>query len=383
MKLLFITNVCTHYRVKTFELLARRLPVEFLFFSQGGERYWQPGLHGRVGGDFPHEYLHGFRLGPVDIAPSLVTRILRTDADVVLKCIMGRWALPAAYLATRWRGKPFVLWTGVWADLTTSFHRWTAPLRRYLYRHADAIVVYGEHVRRYLTDGGVEPEKIFIAAHALDNAVYNRPVTSAERAECRAALGLPDRRVVLYVGRFDEQKGLKYLVEAARCLNDPALTLLFVGGGERQAELARLCHEAGVAACFAGVAPTHELYRYYAIADVFVLNSITTPYGRETWGLVINEAMNQGTPVIASTAVGAAAGGLVRHGETGLVVPERNPAALAEALRQLLTDREQARQIGEAGRREVAQWTNERMVEGFAAAAEYALRVCRRRRGAA
>jgi glycosyltransferase involved in cell wall biosynthesis len=83
--------------------------------------------------------------------------------------------------------------------------------------------------------------------------------------------------------------------------------------------------------------------------------------------------MNQGIPVIASTAVGAAAGGLVRNGETGLVVPEGSVAGLSVALRRILTDSDLALRLRNAGRREVAQWTNDRMTEGFVSAANYAL----------
>ncbi len=70
---------------------------------------------------------------------------------------------------------------------------------------------------------------------------------------------------------------------------------------------------------------------------MLVLPSVTTPRFREPWGLVLNEAMAAGTAVVATTAVGAAAGGLVLDGETGLVVPERDHAALAAALDRLKT----------------------------------------------
>jgi glycosyltransferase involved in cell wall biosynthesis len=128
--------------------------------------------------------------------------------------------------------------------------------------------------------------------------------------------------------------------------------------------------------------PTDQLYRYYALANVFVLVSRTTANGKEAWGLVINEAMNQGVPVIASDAVGAAAGGLVRDAATGLVVPADDVPALAVALGQILSDPEYARTLGEAGRNEVAKWTNERMVSGFLAAAEYAWRAPNQRANA-
>jgi hypothetical protein len=75
---------------------------------------------------------------------------------------------------------------------------------------------------------------------------------------------------------------------------------------------------------FAGYVPSRETRPYYALADLFVLPSITTASFKEPWGLVVNEAFNQGVPVIASDAVGAAAGGLVQSGVNGLIVPERD-----------------------------------------------------------
>jgi glycosyltransferase involved in cell wall biosynthesis len=374
VKLLFVTNLCPHYRVKTFETLARRVATHFVFYSSGSERYWNRQLHGRQTGDFAHEYLDGFSVGPVRITPGLVARLWSTDADAVIKCVNGRFALPVTYLLCRLRRKPFVLWTGIWSHPRTPFHTLTFPLTRYLYRHADAVAVYGTHVRTYLIELGVAPERIFVAWHAADNAVYNQPVPPTALSELRRELALEARRVILYVGRLDAAKGLDHLIEACAQLSDLSVVLVLAGSGDAHASLLAQAKAAGLATRFVGPVPTQALYTYYALADAFVLPSITTARNKETWGLVVNEAMNQGVPVVTSAAVGAAAGGLVRDGDTGLVVPERDTAALAAALRRLLTEPGLAHRLGEAARQEVACWTNERMVEGFMAAADYAIR---------
>ena len=75
----------------------------------------------------------------------------------------------------------------------------------------------------------------------------------------------------------------------------------------------------------------------YAAADVYTMPSVTTPQVREPWGLGVNEAHCQSVPVVVSDAVGAAAGRLVVHNETGLIVPERDDEALAVALRRVLS----------------------------------------------
>jgi glycosyltransferase involved in cell wall biosynthesis len=81
-----------------------------------------------------------------------------------------------------------------------------------------------------------------------------------------------------------------------------------------------------------------------------VVPSVPTRDFLEPWGLVVNEAFDREVPVIATTAVGAAAGGLVRHERTGLVVPPGEPEALARALRRLHDDPALRQRLGTAGR---------------------------------
>ncbi len=111
-----------------------------------------------------------------------------------------------------------------------------------------------------------------------------------------------------------------------------------------------------------------ELRNFYAAADVLVVPSIPTPTFREPWGLVVNEAMNRSLPVIASDAVGAAAGGLVRDGHNGVIVPAGDPIALAAALRRLAEDGELRARLGEAGHADVSAYTHEAWAEGFSRA---------------
>jgi glycosyltransferase involved in cell wall biosynthesis len=260
-------------------------------------------------------------------------------------------------------------------SLDTWFHRFVFPLTLWVYRHADAIVVYGEHVKRYLTGLKIASEKIFVAPHAMDNSMYSRVVTHDEKMNLRARLKIVNHKVVMYLGRLEEVKGLAYLLRAFALLKPDNTTLVIVGDGFLKKPLMGLAHELGITPStrFAGYAPPEESLNYYAIADVFVLPSVTTPNGKETWGLVVNEAMNQGVPVVATDAVGAAAGGLVQNGVNGFVVPERDPRALAEAIGRILNDDELRAKMSRNSRRIIAGWDNERMVQGFQQAIAYAL----------
>ncbi len=116
-----------------------------------------------------------------------------------------------------------------------------------------------------------------------------------------------------------------------------------------------------------------ESIPYYALADVFVLPSITLPQGKEPWGLVVNEAFDQGVPVIVTEAVGAAAGGLVQDGVNGFIVPERDLNALAEAITNILKNPQLRNQMSKNARDKISSWDNESMVLGFRKAVEYVL----------
>ncbi|MEM4406461.1 MAG: glycosyltransferase family 4 protein [Candidatus Methanomethylicaceae archaeon] len=373
MNIAFVTNICAHYRVKTFETLARCYNVDYYFFSAGDEWYWQQ-QHGVKTGNFHYEYLPGFRLGRTRVTPTLPWKLWRGNYDVYIKCINGRFALPMTYLIARLKRKPFILWTGIWMRLQTPFHRLAWPLTRYIYHHADAIVVYGEHVKRYLISEGVPAERIFIAAHAVDNEAYNRTVAEEEKAMLRCQLGIsPEQKVVLYLGRLEEIKGLPYLLEAFETLHRDDTVLVLAGVGSEKERLEQVVSEKRIAGRvkFAGYVPTDQSVPYYAIAWVFVLPSVTMPYGKELWGLVVNEAFNQGVPVIATNAVGAAAGGLVQDGVNGFVVPERDSTALAQALQLILDDADLRERLSRNARQIIADWNNERMVLGFRQAIEY------------
>jgi glycosyltransferase involved in cell wall biosynthesis len=373
LRIAFIVNICPHYRVKTFEALAQYFRLDYYFFSAGDEWYWEQ-KNGTRAGSFRYEYLPGINLLGTRLTPILARRLWRGKYDVFVKCIAGRFALPLTYCIARLRRRPIILWTGLWMTLQSPFHRLIFPLTRFIYRHVDAIVVYGEHVKRYLVTQGVEAERVFVAAHAVDNAIYSQPVSDDAIKSLRTKLSLtPEDRVILYLGRLEECKGLTYLVRALAELETKNARLVLVGEGSQRVLLQRQIKELGLTdrVRFLGYVPPEETLPYYALADVLVLPSISTPQGKEQWGLVVNEAMNQGVPVIATDVVGAVAGGLVQDGINGFVVPERDSSAIAGALGKIIESPDLRDQMSRQTRRIIAGWDNENMVLGFRRAVEY------------
>ncbi len=375
-KVCFVTNFNTFYRKGVFDRIARILPTFFIFFSKGSESYWLR-EHGVERTEASHVYLSGFEIAGTRITPSLFWYLLRDRYDVYLKCINGRFALPATYAVARLRRRPFVLWTEVWMQYRTRAHQVFYPITRHIYRQADAVVACGEHVAAFLRNEGVDPSRIFVARHAVDNDAYARPANPDTLSELRNRLGIREgQKTVLYLGRLVEVKGLSYLLEGFAKANCGDAVILIAGIGPEQTALQQLAAKLGIEhkVKFAGYVPPAATIDYYALATVLVLPSIELPYIKETWGLVVNEAFCQGVPVIATDAVGAAAGGLVADRVTGLVCRERDSLGLARAIETLLNDPALRERMSKACRAEIGNWTQERMAGAFVAAMEYACR---------
>lgn len=367
-RIAFVLPHSTHYTQGLFEILATKVDADFFFFSDGKDWYWEHRNGSCGGGEFRYRYLRGFRMGNARIAPSLPFRLLQGKYDAIVAGIDGRFALPAAFTCARVKGIPFILWTGVWNRIQTPFHRAILPITRHVYRGADAVVVYGEHVRRYLESEGVKGDRIFIAPHAVDNARSSRVVSGQEIKDLRRRLEVKSSSpILLFIGRLAPVKGVSYLLGAMEKVRGQDAMLVVVGDGSEEGKLKGKVEQLGLSSKvrFVGHVPPAETPVFYAAAYTLVVPSVTTPREKETWGLVVNEAMNQGLPVISSDAVGAAAGGLVRDGVNGFVVPEKDSKALANAIDRLLDDDGLRKQMSEAARRTIADWNHERMAEGF------------------
>lgn len=292
----------------------------------------------------------------------LARELRAQEFDVIVKCINGRLMMPYVYSLARLRRLPLVLWSSIWHHPESLAHRITRPLVEHIYRGSDALVVYGEHVRRHVTAvRGVDVAKTFVAGQAIDPTPF------------LAAASLPDTPArVLFVGRLEAEKGIHDLLMAFAKIVDPSVRLSVAGTGPLEGLVrAQAARDPRIEVL--GHVPQADLPGELTASRLLVLPSVTTKMFREPWGLVVNEAMAAGTPVIATNAVGAAAGGLVRDGRNGFVVPERQPDALAAAMKSLLVDSVLARSLGDQARIDVAEFTHERMAQAFLDAIDHAL----------
>ena len=301
-------------------------------------------------------YLHAYPK-----LPALV-RELRPDVIDVWSEPWGRVSRQVVRLRDR-----VLPGSAVIAETEQNLDKWMPPpfprWRRRVLRGADYLIGRSEEAVRvcrrhgYAGPGGVVP-------NAVDAELF-RPM---DRAACRAALeaevGAKLPFVVGYAGRFVEEKGLLDLIAAvASCGRE--VHAVFVGGGDFEPQLRAAAADPKVAGRvhFLPGRPLEELPALFNGFDLFCLASRTTPAWKEQFGRVIIEAQACETPVL-----GTDSGAIAEVVEdAGVVVPERDPAALAAAITALRADPGRLREMGAAGRRRVlARYTWSRVAEVMA-----------------
>ena len=228
------------------------------------------------------------------------------------------------------------------------------------YNRADAIIAVSKAVRDILIRDGIVPGRIAVVYEGID--VVRIECATNRRHEIRASLGLCEgERIVANVAALTAHKGQRYLVEAVPAIRTacPKARVVIFGEGELRDELQAQARALGIGdgLIFAGFRPPEEIPAILKAADIFVMSSV-----EEGLGTSLFDAMAAGAPIVATHAGGIPE--IVRDGETGLLVPTRDSAALAEGVVRLLKDSALARRLSDAAaifvRRE---GTKERMVE--------------------
>lgn len=193
----------------------------------------------------------------------------------------------------------------------------------------------------------IPPRKIKLIYNGIDLREMDRRASVLPRDEVANRLGLDESHLVVgSVGRLISEKGYETLVLAARAIvrSFPKVCFLLVGKGSDRQRLQELVEEFGLEDRFRFLGFQEEPLRFVNLFDVFVLPSI-----HEGFGLTVLEAMAFQKPVVATRVGGIPE--IVADGESGILVPPRNPEALAEAILTLLKNRTKATEMGKCGRK--------------------------------
>jgi glycosyltransferase involved in cell wall biosynthesis len=232
----------------------------------------------------------------------------------------------------------------------------------FLLKQVNFCLAIGTHNKNFYVSRGFPKERIGFMPYAVDNEIFSSRAKSSDLNDLRMQLNLNvDLPVLLFVGKFTKRKKPDYLLAAYAALPEPRPYLIFVGDGELRPLLEEFALDKKLENVrFAGFRNQNELPPFYALADIFVL-----PSTNETWGLVVNEAMNAGCALVVTNQVGSAAD-LVREGRNGFSVDGDNVLELSGALSKCLAN-ERFRDLGIESINIIHGWGIEENVEGLRA----------------
>jgi glycosyltransferase involved in cell wall biosynthesis len=349
MRLAFVTSHPIQYYAPLFRELAQRLDL-VVFFAHRATASDQAKAGFGLGFDWDVDLLSGYaheflpnvsnrpaldRFSGCD-TPEIGERIRKGGFDVVLvqgwylKCF-----LQAAFAAKR-QGVPLIVRGDSHLDTPRSVLKRAAKSAVYpaFLRLFDAALHVGVRSLSYWGRYGYPASRLFFSPHCVDAAWFAARATAPARAELRARLGIGlEAKVALFAGKLVPFKRPMDLISAAVLLRTAGrgLSILVAGAGPLEHEMSAAAGAAGVPLHMLGFCNQTMMPKVYAAADVLVLPSD----GRETWGLVANEALACGRPIVLSDAVGSAPD-LAADGLAGCVFPVGNVGGLADATAKVL-----------------------------------------------
>ncbi len=248
-------------------------------------------------------------------------------------------------LVGKWAGAKAVF---SWETISSPY--WLVPRRWYPYRaaikRADMVISVSQATAKWLIeDRKVSPRQVMVIPYGVDLDKFKR----IPDPELKKELGIPENVPIIgMVARLQEQKGHIYLFEAAKKIlkEVPNTHFVLAGGGPDAEKLQQQVKDMGLGEHFHFLGYRTDVYRILRIFDVFTLPSLF-----EGLPNVVLEAMSSGLPVVATPADGTKEA--VVPGETGILVPKKEPEPLADALLDMLKNPDKARLLGDKGRKRV------------------------------
>ncbi|WXG47417.1 MAG: glycosyltransferase family 4 protein [Candidatus Atabeyarchaeum deiterrae] len=398
LRVAFIQNVCTPYNSGFYEELARSEGVDFVFYfgNPGKNREHMSFTESELSKlDFTFKYrflptfvypgslqespFHWKRA--LNLLPTLLPAIAKGKHDVVITEGAGFILnLIPLFVFCKLAGKRLIIWDG--GNIKDNAPKSTDSIIkkvayifvRFITRHEDAAVVYGEGSKDFQTYLGADSRKIFIAPNTVNNKLFERIISKRgnEIANLRSRLGLQGKKTIVYVGSLERRKKVDHLLEMFRRLKGevPYAALLIIGDGPDKNYLLKLKAEKRLKDVhFLGKITYLDMPLYYDLSDVFCLPS--------QGGITVVEAMACGKPIVISDQNNLLLSlpGIVRQGENGFIVKEGDLDAFVDRFVTLITSDSLTSKMGLKSKEMIKKrFSVDKMIQGFIQAISYVMR---------
>lgn len=356
MKIAFITNVPSPYRVDFFNELGKHCELTVFFekkHSDERDKSWDKNNFLNFNGVF----LEGIK-SDVDKALSLeICKYLKKDAFDFI--VVANVATPTGIIAILYMkamGIPY--WIEGDGAFAKSGKGMKEALKRFLMKSAKGCFSTSAEHDNYYRTYGVSSDVIyrysFTAIYEED--IRKKPFNDAEKDIVRRELGISEDRYIVTVGQFIYRKGIDVLLKAAKEL--PKDVGIYIIGGTPTEEYISLKNEANLSNVhFISFTDKATLKKWYGGAEIMVL-----PTREDIWGLVVNEALAQGTPVVTTDRCIAGLE-LVKNEENGYIVPVGEVSSLADKINTILADSGLQQRMANNCLKIIKEYTFERMVQ--------------------
>ena len=350
-KILFLTNIPSPYRVSFFNELGKACQLTVGFeghYATDRNKNWQT----EQVQYFTPIFLNGWRWRADAFWSFQILKLLRQYWDCI---IISGYSTPTSMLAIeymRLRKIPFCL--EVDGGLIRSDNKLKFWLKKHFISAAYGWFSSGKETTKYLTHYGANPTKIYEYPFTslLEKDILPQVPTLEQKQALRRQLGITEEKVLISVGQFIHRKGYDILLHAAAQL--PKNMGIYIIGDHPTAEYLALQKNLHLEQVhFVGFQSKEELKKWYWAADAFVL-----PTREDIWGLVINEAMAQGLPIITTDRCVAGLE-LVKEGENGYIVPIEDVQALSQAITKIFA--QDYRAMGQKSLERIRPYTIENM----------------------
>lgn len=353
MKVLFITNIPSPYRVDFFNELGKHCCLTVAFermHAKDRDKRWKPEMFI----NFKSVFLKGIELGTDASFCLQVISVIRQGYDII---VLGGYSSPTYGIAMEYmraKGIHFIL--NADGGFIKEDRKMVYWLKRHLISRPSAWLSTGGMTDQYLEHYGADL-----------NRTFRYPFSSVKEKECylpsieerenkKRLLEMEEQIVIITVGQFIYRKGLDLLIRCSEKLCPD--TGVYIIGGEADDSYYKLMEELNIKRVhFVGFKSREELRNYYIAADLFVF-----PTREDIWGLVLNEAMSYGLPCVASSRA-ISSNELVDPGRNGYLIEPENVDEMADKLNHLSASRKERIRMGEAAFMKAQEYTIEKMAQ--------------------
>ena len=356
MKVLYLTNIPSPYRVDFFNELGKYCELTVIYerkIAADRDENWKS----ENSINFKAVFLKGFSYkNDRAICPSILPSLNSSKFDIF---IVGGYSTPTGMLAIEtlsFKKVPFIL------NSDGGFIKNDKPLIKFIKKHyigkANWWLSTGKETSDYLTHYGAKPQNISLYPFSSlrKDDIKNYPADKNEKSDLRKELNIIGEKVVLGVGQYIHRKGFDLVIHYWN-LMPSNITLLLIGSGPEKETYEELILRMNLKNVrIIGFKDKKTLQKYYRASDIFIM-----PTREDIWGLVINEAMAQGLPII-STENSIAALELVENGENGFYI-ENPHYNFKKKLLLLLNDNKKLLEMGKNSIDTIKQYTIENMAK--------------------